>query len=242
MAKVKGIWVFNQIFADGEFDLPITGVYFTSYGMEFEGIHPSGGLSSSGGYKSVMYYKRKGAVAWDVIAQSSYHGYATGWQNDALRTIDFGETEQTVPDDFYAWFVVNATQQEEPKPEEPIPEEPEQTTSTLKFTHLYLGISATMSGSRRFRKLQTAAQIGLISFTIDGTSYQSINGMTWAEWCKDTAYNTVGAYIDNNGDNNLIRVPSGAITLAVTDANNDFITPTDKIIASTAYGLEAAAG
>jgi hypothetical protein len=31
----------------------------------------------------------------------------------------------------------------------------------------------------------------LISFTIDGTSYQAEKGMTWAEWC-DSSYNTGG--------------------------------------------------
>ena len=31
----------------------------------------------------------------------------------------------------------------------------------------------------------------LISFTIDGTTYQAEEGMTWAEWCN-SSYNTVG--------------------------------------------------
>lgn len=233
MAKVKGIWVFNQIFADGEFDLPITGVYFTSYGMEFEGIHPSGGLSSSGGYKSVMYYKRKGAVAWDVIAQSSYHGYATGWQNDALRTIDFGETEQTVPDDFYAWFTINATQQEEPELEEPIPEEPEQPISTLKFTHLYLGISAAANGNRRLRKLQTTAYIKLISFTIDDTTYQAEEGMTWGQWCESD-YNTGSYYVNENLGGWVIL---SSTSWVVPNGSLDHIYGTDVIISGGEYAV-----
>lgn len=36
--------------------------------------------------------------------------------------------------------------------------------------------------------------IKLISFTIDGTTYQAMNGMTWGEWVN-SEYNTIKAYI-----------------------------------------------
>lgn len=173
MAKIKGVWVFNEKFADGEFDLTATGISFTSYNMEFEGIHPSGGLSSNGEYKSVMHYKRKGVAYWDVIAQSSYHGYANGWQNDAFRTVDFGETEQTVSDDFYAWFIVNATQQAEP-------EEP--STPKRKFTKLFLGDVVKTAGNKVFRKLTTEQPV-VEDETIVGTwlfnENIAVNGGAW---------------------------------------------------------------
>lgn len=38
--------------------------------------------------------------------------------------------------------------------------------------------------------------VELISFTVAGTSYQAIEGMTWAEWC-DSSYNTGG--FENSG-------------------------------------------
>lgn len=37
----------------------------------------------------------------------------------------------------------------------------------------------------------------LITFTIDGTTYQAMNGMTWGEWVN-SEYNTIGAYISND--------------------------------------------
>lgn len=37
----------------------------------------------------------------------------------------------------------------------------------------------------------------LITFTIDGTTYQAIDGMTWGEWVN-SEYNTIGAYISND--------------------------------------------
>ena len=36
----------------------------------------------------------------------------------------------------------------------------------------------------------------LINFTINGTSYQAEEGMTWAKWC-DSEYNTYGCFIEN---------------------------------------------
>lgn len=39
--------------------------------------------------------------------------------------------------------------------------------------------------------------VKLISFTINGTSYQAEDGMTWSEWC-DSDYNTIGATVEDN--------------------------------------------
>ena len=41
-------------------------------------------------------------------------------------------------------------------------------------------------------------QVIMISFTIDGTSYQAEEGMTWAEWVA-SSYNTGGFAIDSSG-------------------------------------------
>ena len=57
----------------------------------------------------------------------------------------------------------------------------------------------------------------LITFTIDGTTYQAIDGMTWGEWVN-SKYNTIGAYIQNefiyaeDKDNNghIDTSPSGS--------------------------------
>lgn len=40
-------------------------------------------------------------------------------------------------------------------------------------------------------------EVSLISFTIESTSYQAEEGMTWGEWCN-SEYNTDGYYIDDD--------------------------------------------
>ena len=55
----------------------------------------------------------------------------------------------------------------------------------------------------------------LITFTIGGTTYQAIKGMTWAEWVNSD-YNTIGATIQNDlvvnsrGNAVLDTVPSSS--------------------------------
>lgn len=44
----------------------------------------------------------------------------------------------------------------------------------------------------------------LITFTIDGTTYQAIDGMTWEEWVNST-YNTKG-YVANTTDDRVDEV------------------------------------
>lgn len=39
----------------------------------------------------------------------------------------------------------------------------------------------------------------IITFTINGTTYQAVDGMTWAEWC-DSEYNTGGFYVYPTGN------------------------------------------
>lgn len=48
-----------------------------------------------------------------------------------------------------------------------------------------------------FKELSKTPKKSLISFTIDGTSYQGVEGMTWGEWVN-SEYNTAGFYITNN--------------------------------------------
>ena len=63
----------------------------------------------------------------------------------------------------------------------------------------------------------------LITFTIGGTTYQAIDGMTWAEWV-DSDYNTIGATIQNDlvvnsrGDRALDTVTSGSETINAYEA------------------------
>ena len=56
-----------------------------------------------------------------------------------------------------------------------------------------------------------------ITFTIDGTSYTALEGMTWAEWCE-SEYNTIGLWVGDDvvfvsstmAGQKIIRLPNGA--------------------------------
>jgi len=44
---------------------------------------------------------------------------ADGWENEAMRTVDFGENEQAVSEAFYTWLTANATEQTDTGEDEP---------------------------------------------------------------------------------------------------------------------------
>ena len=75
----------------------------------------------------------------------------------------------------------------------------------------------------------------LISFTIDGVSYQAEDGMTWAEWC-DSDYDTIG--LDAVGD---YYVNYGGHQRLATDDNTNVI-PSDEIISKASYKFYEAGG
>lgn len=76
----------------------------------------------------------------------------------------------------------------------------------------------------------------LISFTIDGTSYQAEEGMTWAQWV-DSSYNTATPkyYINSFGD--VVRgAGGGGGSRVTTDSGlNNSVSSTDIITATTYY-------
>ena len=73
------------------------------------------------------------------------------------------------------------------------------------------------------------ASASLITFTIDGTSYQSEEGMTWSEWCS-SEYNTGTFY---TSDNSYVYTANPS-TVIVANGSNWFNGST-VIIADTAY-------
>lgn len=75
----------------------------------------------------------------------------------------------------------------------------------------------------------------LISFTIDGTSYQAEEGMTWGEWVESD-YNTNG-YTKNS--DNLIISSGGA---AVVNSSYETVQASYEIISGSAYKLSQGGG
>lgn len=111
MATVKGIWTFKDVLTD----LPASqDVNFISGNKSYVGFFIDDGAFSPsvcslcykyldetltygyGGDSVYFYDEYEGNVYWDIGYPNSY------------KTIDFGETEQTVSDGFYAWLVENA--------------------------------------------------------------------------------------------------------------------------------------
>ncbi len=69
----------------------------------------------------------------------------------------------------------------------------------------------------------------LISFTIDGTSYQAEEGMTWEEWCN-SSYNTNGFYYD---ETRVYINPTDYVALVDGSA----VSPNAVILSGTNYSI-----
>ena len=90
-------------------------------------------------------------------------------------------------------------------------------------------------------RLQVIPQVTLISFTIDGTTYQAQEGMTWAEWVNSD-YDTPGLWnVRPDGfvcGNTRIDLSPGY----VADSSYKDVKPSDVIQANYAYLLGSFGG
>lgn len=73
-----------------------------------------------------------------------------------------------------------------------------------------------------------APEVVLISFTVEGTSYQAEEGMTWAEWIESD-YNTSSSIINSEGS---VKTTTGSYVTY----NGSGIPVSDAIVADGAYG------
>ena len=75
----------------------------------------------------------------------------------------------------------------------------------------------------------------LISFTINGTTYQAEEGMTWDEWCS-SSYNTKGYSCSNNLV--YLRTPEeGTVNVGGT-----FVSPLEIIVGNKSYSVNSQVG
>ena len=72
-------------------------------------------------------------------------------------------------------------------------------------------------------------EVALISFTISGTEYKAVDGMSWGEWVDNRTYNTDGYYAENT----RIISPTGAH--AIINQANEYVETTYPIIADGVY-------
>lgn len=96
MATLKGVWVFNELTYENYDGFGDVSVNFISNGENFVGM--------THGVQPIEYVRSDGGTVGVLIAHTSWY-----WADKAYRTVDFGETEQTVGGAFYAWFTANAT-------------------------------------------------------------------------------------------------------------------------------------
>jgi hypothetical protein len=73
------------------------------------------------------------------------------------------------------------------------------------------------------------AEVSLISFTIEQTTYQAEEGMTWTQWCA-SSYNTDAFYVDGQ-----YVMSSGGTT--VYSAATGPVSPSDIIGVNNSYML-----
>lgn len=90
--------------------------------------------------------------------------------------------------------------------------------------------SEILIGSGNSPLTSATIHYNIISFTIDRTTYYAEEGMTWAEWVADTAYNTDGYYKSNPDD--AILEPSSGLCI-----NGDLGLSGKPIIADAQYTL-----
>lgn len=114
MTTIKGVWVFNEA-PDLTGYLPLDPVLFnfTSNGQAFLGMYSN--------YGPFEYISEITDYEIDGMISTKYNtvvpNYGSSWVDDAYRTVDFGDTAQEVPEDFYAWFTANAVYQDvDPEP------------------------------------------------------------------------------------------------------------------------------
>ena len=72
----------------------------------------------------------------------------------------------------------------------------------------------------------------LMSFTIDGTTYQSADGMTWLEWVN-SEYNTAGYYCSNAYD--YVGNSDDKYSYLVKRSNGTLVVGSEYIINGEAY-------
>lgn len=99
MAKIKGVWEFREAVDFSHYHTEQVFVNFVSAGTTYDGM-------DSGAFP-ISYVV---GIAGDEPSNTLAHN-GERWVDEAYRLVDFGTTEQEVPEDFYVWFTANATRQ-----------------------------------------------------------------------------------------------------------------------------------
>lgn len=110
MATIKGKWKFKEVVDDStpnSLDDSRINLSFESSGQRWSQIS----IYKSSEYVSILY----SLYTEDGPPDAEYLAYADRTWSEAYRTVDFGETEQTIEDEYYNWIVANAVEQTLPE-------------------------------------------------------------------------------------------------------------------------------
>ena len=125
MAVLTGTWIFNDALVLPSETLS-PSVLFMSNNEEFKAMNV-GSSYIDYEYASPVYEDQTATLIYEGSSDGAWHS----WYNEAHKTIDFGESEQPISDDFYEWFITNAT---EIVPEEP--DTPDISTIAEKLSYI----------------------------------------------------------------------------------------------------------
>lgn len=109
MAVIKGKWKWNDAIVqpEGVAEYPVVSINFTSNGQSFNGIDAC--LSFGGEW--IGYIGSSGPVwVYDNTGGSISGSSIRGWQDEAYKIIDFGNSDVETADDFYQILMQNATE------------------------------------------------------------------------------------------------------------------------------------
>lgn len=110
-------------------------------------------------------------------------------------------------------------------------------TVTFDIDEAAIQYAGTYTGSATFTIAVKDAPKTIINFTIEGTSYQAEEGMTWAQWVKSD-YNTGEFALDINGDPMVWSSDGRAVCCPeATDAWSDLVVSSTEIESGLAYTL-----
>lgn len=114
-------------------------------------------------------------------------------------------------------------------------------TVTFAIDESDIKYAGTYTGSATFTIAVKYAPVTTINFTIDGTSYQAEEGMTWAQWVLSD-YNNGGFALDSYGGPMVWSGHNAVCCPGAANAWTDFIDSATEIKSGLAYTLLLLAG
>lgn len=180
----------------------------------------SGGSNSSGGAYALVEHNTNDTTY--TLTPNTFHV----WGEVAALTLTFGEEQSGVANEYLFQFESGSEATTLALPDGIVWSNGDTPVIESKCTY-QISILNGLATIMKFNK-----PIVVISFTIEGTSYQAEEGMTWGEWVN-TGYNVSGYLITNNNINNINKGTNYVIT-----QNYNRVVINDTIISNYNYYLE----